>query len=106
MKTMPIAVLLLAALFGGAAGSALAVTLTEKQKAAIRQEVDQTMKGFIAGCERIDVAGALKFEADIPEFRFADTDGQSYDYPASSRPRRRTPRARPSPSATPSPLSS
>ena len=79
MKTCRV---LLAALFGFTARAAIAADLTERQQAAIRQEVDHAMKGFIAGCERIDVGSTLKFEADVPEFRFADTDGQLYDYPA------------------------
>ena len=47
---------------------------------AIRQEVSQILKDYIAACERMDSAAALRFVADVPEFRYADTDGKQYDY--------------------------
>jgi ketosteroid isomerase-like protein len=51
-------------------------------EAAIKQEVAQALQGFIVACDRIDLDGTLGFEADVPEFRYADTDGQLYEYPA------------------------
>jgi ketosteroid isomerase-like protein len=47
---------------------------------AIRQEVSQRVKDYIAVCERVDSAATLRFVADVPEFRYADTDGKQYDY--------------------------
>jgi len=81
MKILFVSAFALAALVGFTASAAFASPLTERQQAAIREEVGEAMKGFIVACERIDLGETLKFEADIPEFRFADTDGQLYDYP-------------------------
>ena len=77
MKTL---LTLLAA--AGLAGAALSAPLTEKEQAAIRQEVTAVMQDYTVACERVDFAGALKFAAESPEFRYADTDGKLYDYPA------------------------
>jgi len=82
MKTSITAVLSFAALLGLAVSSAFAANLTEKQQAAIRQEVTQAMKGFTTAAEHLDLEGALQFRADVPEFSYADTDGKLYDYPA------------------------
>ena len=54
----------------------------EADETAVRQDVDQAMKDFTAAVERLDLAGALKFRADVPEFSYADTDGKLYDYAA------------------------
>jgi steroid delta-isomerase-like uncharacterized protein len=70
----------LAAVLGLAAVSACSAPLSEKKQAAIRQEVSQVMQDYIAACERVDCAAAMKFAADVPEFRFADIDGKQYDY--------------------------
>ena len=75
-------VLALAALLGLAAGSAFSAPLSEKQQAAIRQEVSQAVKNYFAVCEHLDLAAQLGFHADVPEFRYADTDGKQYDYAA------------------------
>jgi ketosteroid isomerase-like protein len=72
--------LALAAVLGLTAIPALATPLSEKKQAAIRQEVVQAMQDLIAAVEHADCAAALKFTADVPEFRFADIDGQQYDY--------------------------
>jgi len=69
-----------AAVLGLAAGSACSAPLSEKQQAAIRQEVSRAVQDCLAACDRVDYAAALKFAADVPEFRFADIDGKQYDY--------------------------
>jgi ketosteroid isomerase-like protein len=79
MKTPIIAALILAAAFGLAANSAFATDLTQTQQTAIRQEVDQFMKAWIAAWERLDLEAAMKGEADTPEFLYADVDGNQYD---------------------------
>lgn len=73
-------VLALAAVLGLAAVSAFSAPLSEQKQAAIRQEVGQVMQDYTAACEHIDCAAALSFAADVPEFRYADTDGKQYDY--------------------------
>lgn len=52
---------------------------------AIRQEVSQILKDYIAACEHVDSAAALGFVADVPEFRYSDIDGKQYDYAAFSK---------------------
>jgi steroid delta-isomerase-like uncharacterized protein len=78
MKTST--VLTLAAVLGLAAVSACSAPLSEKKQAAIRQELTQVMQDYTAACEHVDCAAAMKFAADVPEFRYADIDGKQYDY--------------------------
>ena len=81
MRTPIIATLSLAAVFSLAASSAFATDLTQTQQTAIRQEVDQFMKAWIAAWERLDLETAMKSEADTPDFLYADVDGNQYDKP-------------------------
>ena len=55
--------------------------MTPKQQETVRAEVSRAVKSFIAACEQVDVARALAFEADVPEFLYADADGSMYEYP-------------------------
>jgi ketosteroid isomerase-like protein len=79
MKTTIVAASILAAGLGFAANSAFAADLTQTQQTAIRQEVDQFMKAWIAAWERLDLETAMKGEADTPDFLYADVDGNQYD---------------------------
>ena len=79
MKTPIITVCLLAAVLGLSANSAFAADLTQTQQSAIRQEVDQFMKTWIAACERLDLESMMKGEADTSDFLYADVDGNQYD---------------------------
>ena len=80
MKMSITTILSLAALLGFAASSAFAAPLSEKQQAAVREEVARAMQNFVAACERADLAGTLAFMADVPEFRYADPEGKLLDY--------------------------
>jgi hypothetical protein len=75
MKTL---LTLLAA--AGLAGAALSAPLTEKEQAAVRNEVRQAFLAYKAACESANPAAKLAFIADVPEFRFVDIDGKRYDY--------------------------
>jgi ketosteroid isomerase-like protein len=79
MKSPIIAVLILAAVLGFFANSASAADLTQTQQTAVRQEVDQFMKSWIAAWERLDLETVMKGEADTPDFLYADVDGNQYD---------------------------
>lgn len=72
--------LTLAALLGLATVSAFSAPLSDKEQTVIRQEVSQVLQEHISGAEHVDCAAALKFAADVPEFRYADSDGKQYDY--------------------------
>ena len=77
MKTCRV---LLAALFGLAASSAFAAPLSEKQQAAIHDEVLSRAKGFVAAIERADFNAAWSYIAEVPEFQWADADGRAYGF--------------------------
>jgi uncharacterized protein (TIGR02246 family) len=80
MKTPIIAALILAALPGLTTGSAFAAPLSQEKQTAIRQEVLQTMHGMLAAEERLDAAAVWAFHADVPDYLWADIDGQLYDF--------------------------
>lgn len=56
MRTIRIAILFLTALPAFVTCSAFSAQLSEKQQAAIRQEVVQTLHGMLAAEERLDAA--------------------------------------------------
>ena len=68
-------VILLAALLGLAAGTALATDNTK-----IRTQVIQTMQGMIAAEERLDSAAAWAIHAKVPGYCWVDIDGIAYDF--------------------------
>jgi ketosteroid isomerase-like protein len=72
--------LLLAALLALAAGAAYAADLTEKQQAAIRQEVIATVQSMFAAEERLDANAVWAYHADVPGYLWADINGQLYDH--------------------------
>ncbi len=51
-------------------------------EAAIKAEVARAMSAFVAACEKADLAGALAFMADVPEFRYADPEGKLLGFAA------------------------
>jgi len=66
---------LLAALLGLTAGTALAT-----DDSAVRAQVFQTIQGMIAAEERFDAAAVWAVHADVPGYRWVDTDGTAYDF--------------------------
>lgn len=54
--------------------------LTEAKKAAIRQEVLQTVKPMWAACEAMDPATMGTYSQDGPDFGFATQDGKVYTF--------------------------
>jgi uncharacterized protein (TIGR02246 family) len=80
MKTTRIAALLFAALPCLIADTAFAAPLSEKQQTVIRQEVLQSMHGMLAAEERLDTAAVWAYHADVPDYLWADIDGQLYDF--------------------------
>jgi uncharacterized protein (TIGR02246 family) len=63
-----------------AACSAFAAPLSQEKQAAIRQEVLQTLHGMLAAEERLDAAAVWAYHADVPDYLWADIDGQLYDF--------------------------
>jgi hypothetical protein len=49
-------------------------------ESAIRIQVIQTIQGMIAAEERLDAAAAWAVNADVPGYRWVDTDGTAYDF--------------------------
>jgi ketosteroid isomerase-like protein len=90
MKTSLIASLSLAALLGLYADNVFASeNRTKPQKeiavldeAKIKAEVTKTMADFISAIEKVDLAGVLSFTADVPEFCYADPEGNLQDHAA------------------------
>jgi uncharacterized protein (TIGR02246 family) len=80
MKTNRVAAFSLAALLSLASSQAFAADLTTVQQAAIRQEVLQAMHGMLAAEERLDAAAVWAYHADVPDYLWADIDGQLYDF--------------------------
>lgn len=72
--------LVFAALLGLAAGSTVAADLSATRQAALRQEVLQAMHGMLAAEERLDAAAVWAYHADVPDYLWADIDGQLYDF--------------------------
>jgi ketosteroid isomerase-like protein/predicted ester cyclase len=70
--------LLLAALLGLTASTTLAT-----DDSTIRTQVIQTVQGMIAAEERFDAAAVLAVHADVPGYRWVDTDGTAYDFAGS-----------------------
>ena len=78
MRFRPFVPAILAAVLALAGCCKLEAPLTEAQKAAIRQEVLQTVKPMWAACEAMDPGILAKYCQDGPEFRFATSDGKVY----------------------------
>ena len=62
-------------MLGLAGGTALA-----SDNAKIRTQVVQTMQGMFAAEERFDTAAVWAVHADVPGYRWVDTDGTAYDF--------------------------
>jgi len=62
------------------AGASFAADLAEKEQAAIRQDVSAAVQGMFAAEGRLDAEAAWAYHADVPGYRWADIDGQFYDY--------------------------
>jgi uncharacterized protein (TIGR02246 family) len=65
----------------GLAGATLAAPLTEKEQAAIKQELNQTVQNLLGAFERADIEKILGFFADDTAFLSIDPEGKVSDSP-------------------------